>query len=140
MKINRAELVERIKALIAEREAEAIRNYEEALAKIQNEQLVHVVRTSDAWIVLANTVRRRVRQGKPVTLADVPEELLDRSRYGDSNRILLFKTPEIRRSEYQPRTFHLTRVLAVLESSPDEFVTDAALSRMGAPLKDLMRP
>jgi hypothetical protein len=45
----------------------------------------------------------------------------------------------VRESDYLPRTEPLLRLIAVLESSPDELISTSALDRIGAPLKELMR-
>lgn len=136
MKINRLELIEKLKAMIAQREEDAAKALLHIREKNAAKEAAYVEETATAWSQFATTIRNRVRMGRPITFQDVPKDLQD----GYRERINLFRRPVIREADYTPRTDHLTNFLAVLESCPDEFISSTALDRIGAPLRELMRP
>ena len=138
MKINRMELMTRLREMIAEKEASAAARKSEAIDKNERAEEEYIEAHADEWIAFADTIRKRVRQSLAVTIEDVPRGL--RSDSGQYAHIEVFRPGRVNASDYLPRTEHLSRLLAVLESCPDEFVTDAALARIGAPLRELMRP
>lgn len=135
MKVNRLELIEKVKGMIealengaAERRARDERQAETAFTRYMEEH-------GAEWAEFSRTVARRVRRGEPVIADDIPEGL----RYG-RGMVETFRPVTIRESDYVPRIGHLRNLITILETSPDEYVSTAALDRMGAPIRELMRP
>jgi hypothetical protein len=138
VKINRLELIEKLKAMVAEREATAERRKAEAYTKAGEVETEYVQKHIGDWGKFADTIRLCNRRGQAITINDVPQGLrFGSGRYAD---VRLFQPVVVRESEFTARTEPLTRLIAVLESSPDEFISTSALDRIGAPLKELMRP
>lgn len=138
MKVNRLELIAKIQAMITERETAAEARKAEAYTKAGNAETEYVRDHAGDWGKFADTIRLRNRRGQAITIEDVPEGLRSGSgRYAD---VRVFRPTTVRESEFVPRTEPLTRLLAVLESSPDEFISTSALDRIGAPLRELLRP
>lgn len=135
MKVNRLELIEKLKGMIQTVEDRAAARRAEALEKVQTDQAQYLTEHRADWEKLATTIRYRLRRDQPVTSEDIPEGI----RYS-RNAIAVYTPRTFRESDYVPRVDHLHRLLTVLESSPDEFVSTSALDRIGAPLRELMRP
>lgn len=138
MRINRQELITKVQVMISEREARQAERLAEAYTAAGEAETNYVKDHSGHWSKFADRIRLRLRQGQAITADDVPEPLRDGRGWHESVR--LFKPSTVRESDFVPRTEVLTRLLMVLESSPDEFVSTSALDRIGAPLKELMRP
>lgn len=138
MRVNRLELIEKLKGMVAERETSAEARKAEAYDKAANAERVYLDEHAGDWSTFATKIRARIRQGKAVTLNDVPEGLRKGSRSWPEVRV--FSPVTVKDSEYLPHTEPLIRLIAVLESSPDELISTSALDRIGAPLKELMRP
>jgi hypothetical protein len=139
MKINRLELIAKIQVIIAEREKASETKKAEAYTKAGNAEAEYVKDHGADWDRFATRIRACLRKGSAITINDVPEGL----RSGGSGwhaSVNLFRPNRVNSSEYVPRTEPLTRLLAVLESCPDEFVSTSTLSLIGAPLKELLRP
>lgn len=139
MRINRLELIEKIRGMVAEREAAAEARKTEAYDKAGNAETEYIREHTGDWGRFADRIRLRLRQGASITIEDVPEALRTGGN-GWRASVKLFTPTTVRDSEFLPRTEPLTRLLAVLESSPDEFISTSALDRIGAPLRELMRP
>lgn len=138
MKVNRLELIDKLRTMVAQREVATKERKEKALDEASGAERRYVDQHAGDWGKFATTVRMRLRQGRAITAADVPEGL----RSGGSGwhaSVQLFRATVVKDSDYLPRTEPLTRLIAVLESSPDEFISTSALDRIGAPLKELMR-
>lgn len=140
MRINRLELISKIQNMVAEREAAAKARKAEAYTKAGEAETNYVREHTVDWGKFADRIRLRLRQGAAITIEDVPEGLRTGSHSGWGARVHLFQAVTVRDSDFLPRTEPLTRLIAVLESSPDEFISTSALDRIGAPLKELMRP
>jgi hypothetical protein len=138
MMINRVELIEKIKAKIKEREERSVANLERAKFDARQAQDEYVQQTSEAWSKFATTVRRRVRQGQPITAVDVPEALTTRGGW-EGKSLALFKRSVIKERDYAPQIEGFRSLLLVLESSPDELISTSALERLGAPVRELFR-
>lgn len=137
MRINRLELIEKIRAMVAEREVSAAERLFKAYDKVAQDESTYVAEYGADWSKFADRIRLRVRKEQAITEADIPEGLRS---LGGWTEIKIFKPGTVRESDFVPRTEPLTRLIAVLESSPDEFISTSALDRIGAPLKELMRP
>lgn len=136
MKINRLELIEKLKAMIKDREDAAAGRRALALIKVESKEKDYIHETGTAWLDFAAKVQDKVEAGRhAITMEDVPKILKD--GWGD---LRFFKPPTFRESDYVPRVGHLNTLLTFLESSPDEFVTTNALSQIGAPVRELMKP
>jgi hypothetical protein len=133
MMIKRLELIEKLQIKIVERIERSADRRDQAVHDARLAQEEYVRQTSDAWSAFATTIRRRVRNGQPVTLADVPDKLCTRG----GRSVELF-TPA-RQSDHQPNVSHLRSLLLVLESTADELISTSALERMGAPVRELFR-
>ena len=138
MRINRLELIEKIRVMINQREAEANARKVKAVDEAGRAEGEYVAEHSAEWTQFANRIRAQVRKSLPITLDDVPEGL--RSGRGWHGEVRLFRPSTVRESDYVARTEPLTRLIAVLEASPDEFISTSALDRIGAPLRELMKP
>lgn len=138
MRINRLELIGKIQRMVVEREEAALKRKQAAYTKVGSAETDYVKKYTADWGKFADRIRLRLRQGAAITIEDVPESLQVSSGWGA--RVHLFHPTTVKESDYVPRTEPLTRLLAVLESCPDEFISTSALDRIGAPLKELMRP
>lgn len=138
MKVNRLELMTRLREMIAEKEASAAARKAEAIEKNETAEYRYVQEHAEDWSALADTIRKLGRQGRALTIEDVPRGL--RSGSGQYAHVEVFRPGRVNASDHLPRTEHLSRLLAVLESCPDEYVSTSALDRIGAPLRELMRP
>jgi len=138
MMINRLELITKLQRMVVEREEAALVRKAEAYRKAHDAATAYVMDHGNEWGRFADRIRLRVRQGTAITIEDVPEGLRQSKGWGRS--VTLFEPTTVRESEYLPRTEPLTRLLAVLETSPDEFISTSALDRIGAPMRELMRP
>jgi hypothetical protein len=138
MKINRLELMAKIQRMVVEREVAAKERKEKALDKAAGTEREYLNQHTSDWGKFADRIRLRLRQGVAITIEDVPEGLRRGSRSWPEVR--LFQPTTVNEAEFVPRTEPLTRLLAVLESCPDEFISTSALDRIGAPLKEMMRP
>src|SRR5687768_15570919 len=121
MMINRLELIEKIKTKMAERTERAANDRDRAVHDASLTEAEYVRLTSEAWSAFATVIRRRVRNGQPVTSADVPDRLRTRSGWGETG-VELFKPSKVKQSDYTPRVEGFRSLLLVLESSPDELI------------------
>jgi hypothetical protein len=137
VKINRLELIEKIRAMIAERESKALERKIKAYDEAGSAETNYVKDHAGDWGKFADTIRRRNRNGQAITVKDVPEGL--RSNRGFGGNVDFFQPVKVKDSDYVAYTGTLTNLLAVLETSPDEFVSTSALDRIGAPLRELMK-
>lgn len=139
MKVNRLELIEKLKTMVAERETRAATRKAEAYTEAGGAETKYLRDHAGDWGKFADRIRLRLRQGAAITITDVPEGLRT-GGHGWNASVGLFRAAIVKDENYLPRTEPLTRLIAVLESSPDEFISTSALDRIGAPLKELMRP
>ena len=137
MRINRLELIAKINALIVQREEKALASKAKAYDEAGKAESDYVRQHASDWAAFANRIRARVRKDQVVTHIDVPEGL---RQGGFRSSVQLFQLRTVRDEDYAPQTQVLINLLAVLQASPDEFVTTSTLDRMGAPLRELMRP
>ena len=138
MMINRLELVRKLESMIVQREEKALARKAEAYKTAERARAEYVLCHGNEWGRFADRIRLRVRQGTAITIEDVPEGL--RKGGGWRAEVDLFRPEKIRDADYTPQTETLTNLLAVLQASPDEFVSTSALDRMGAPMRELLRP
>lgn len=138
MKVNRLELINKLKTMVAEREMAAKERREEALDRVSGAERQYLNQHAGDWGKFATTIRTRLRQGRAITIEDAPEGIRGGSRAWPEVRV--FTPTVVKESDFLPRTEPLTRLIAVLESCPDEYITTSALNQIGAPLKELMRP
>ena len=138
MKINRLELIAKLREMIADKEVSAAARKAEAIDKNERAGSEYIEAHAEEWSAFADAIRKRLRQGHAVTIEDAPRGL--RSGSGQYAHIEVFRPGRVNGSDFIPRVDHLVRLLAVLESCPDEWVSSSALDRIGAPLRELMRP
>lgn len=126
MRFKRADLIARVETAIAvqrkavdERNAEAAAEYEKKLA-------AYTAETWEPWKQLADTIRVRLRTGKPMVDADIPRRLRNgfRSQHIDT----WSSAPPARQVA---DTSVLEQLLVLLQAATDEEVTLASLERMG---------
>jgi hypothetical protein len=137
VRINRLELIEKLRRMVAEREQSAAARLSEAYDDVARIESEYVAEHAADWAAFANKIRAKNRKEQPVTLDDVPEGLRAKSGWQE---VRVFRPSIVNESSYLPRTEALTRLIAVLESSPDEFVSTSALDRIGVPLRDMIKP
>lgn len=141
MKFVRTDLIERVRNEIKRRETEAKAETGKAAEAYSRRRLAYVRDVNPLWTGLADRIRSRVRNGQPLTLADIPDQLIDRSWGRSSNRQVATVTlwddtepvPETARTE------ELHTLLALLESTDVETVTLATLDRLGFKMTQLFR-
>jgi len=138
VKVNRLELIEKLKAMVATSEARAAASLEEAYTRAAEAETNYVREHAGEWAKLADKIRVLNRRGQAITIGDVPEGLRGGSRSYPEVRV--FAPITVKESDHLPRTEPLTRLITVLESCPDEFISTSSLNQIGAPLKDLMWP
>jgi hypothetical protein len=138
VRINRLELIEKLRRMVAEREENSRRRLSAAYDDVARIESQYVAEHAADWAAFANKIRAKNRKEQPVTLDDVPEGLRGGSRSWPEVRV--FRPNTVNESSYLPQTEALTRLIAVLESSPDEFVSTSALDRIGVPLRDMIKP
>lgn len=134
MMFNRMELIDRLRSMVKEREDQAAEKKEQKLQEVADEARQYVLSTAEEWKVFVRVIQAQLRKNNPITPADIPPGLRDRY-----NGIRLFEKKRVDESSFIPRTTHLNTMITVLEASTDEFISDAALSRLGVPLKDLVK-
>lgn len=133
MKIDRLEMIDKINAMIKNREEAASGRRAMALIEGEQQEKNYVAEHAEGWALFVRNIQKKMKSGRAVTVEDIPADL--KSGYGNIN---VFRPNAFRESDYVPRVGHLKNLLTILESSPDEFVTTNALVRMGAPLRDLV--
>lgn len=122
MRVKRTEVIAQLKELVQERQNAADAEYEAALRKQADAATAYEQKTRMAWAELVATAKQRVANHQPVLESDIPEEL--RRLHG-----LGFRPAEVRRKV--PQVGELTRLLRLLEASPDETVSVPSLERAG---------
>lgn len=137
MRINRLELIEKLRRMVAEREQSAAAQLAKAYDDVAQDESRYVAEHAADWAAFANKIRAKNRKEQPVTLDDVPEGLRAKSGWQE---VRVFRPSTVNESSYLPQTEALTRLITVLESSPDEFVSTSALDRIGVPLRDMIKP
>lgn len=133
MKFARKDLIDRIRAEITRREEAVTAKNVRLLADYVANRDEHVRRTGPAWNMFANTIKRRVRAGQPVTTADVPREI--KSPWNDNAQPWDRTGP----AQHVAEVGALQALLALLESTDAEEVTLATLDRIGFRVRDLFR-
>lgn len=123
MKFQRQYLIDRVREVIAARQRTTDeRNAADAAAHAEK-LAAHIADTSDAWRQLADTIRVRLRAGRPVVPDDIPNPL----RGGWNNGTWTTGAPKPRAAD----TAALEQLLLLLEAAVDEHVTTSALESMG---------
>lgn len=137
MKFARQVLVDRVKAEIGRREAEAIKRTTEAAIEWSKTRAAYVTNTKDAWNAFANTIKRRVRAGQPVTTADVPATLGAGFNRNGQGYIQCWSDggPRV----WEPDVTTLQTLLALLESTTTDEISTTELERMGFKMGHLFR-
>lgn len=137
MRFTRQVLVDRVKAEIGRREAEAIERTAEAAIEYDKARASYVTNTKDAWNAFANTIKRRVRAGQPVTTTDVPAVL--GGSFGRSSAGYLQCWSDGGPRVWEPDVTTLQTLLALLESTTTDEVSTTELERMGFKMGHLFR-
>lgn len=139
MKFVRTDLIEQVKAEIHRRGMEAAQRTADARDEYAANLAGYLERTSAGWSKLADTIRRRVRTGQPMTAEDVPAELgggrNNWARQGGYIAVWDDKGP----ARYAPDVAGLKTLLTLLESSPSEQLSTTELENMGFKMRELFR-
>jgi hypothetical protein len=122
VRVKRTELIEQLKELVQERTNAAQAEYEAALAKQAEAARKYEESTRMWWAEAMTTIKTRVMAKQPVLDTDIPEELRRMHGWG-------FRAAEVRRKV--PQVGELTRLIRLLEASPDETVSVPSLERAG---------
>lgn len=123
MRFHRQDLIVRVDAAIAARR-QAVQESNAREAEQYAERLANYVEsTRDAWRQLADTIRQRLRAGKPMLGGDIPREL----RGGWNHGVWTGQAPTLRAAD----TAALEQLRVLLEASVDDEVSMATLERMG---------
>lgn len=134
MKFARTDLIDRVEAEITRRQQHTADRNKKATAHFEKTRREYIDRTSDAWIELATTVRRRVRNSQPVTSTDIPKAL--RGGY-TTGHIRTFDDTEPQ--EWTADTSALETLLDLLKSATDDEISTTHLERMGFRMAQLFR-
>lgn len=137
MRFARQVLVDRVKAEIGRREAEAVERTAEAAAEWSKARAAYVTNTKDAWNAFANTIKRRVRAGQPVAVADVPAMLS--GSFGRNGGGYLQCWNDGGPRVWEPDVTTLQTLLALLESTTTDEISTTELERMGFKMGHLFR-
>lgn len=131
MIINRAKLRGEIDTAIAAHRADydkRLAAYEASQVEIREEW---VAKHTAAWRTAANTIRRRISRGEPITLADLPQR--DSGGFSGSYPVLFH--PSTREGVRNPGSYtephELLTLAAALDMIVDDEVTTAGLERIG---------
>lgn len=137
MKINRLTLIKKLEQMIVQHEEDMLRRKTEAYTRAGDAETRYMTDQAENWKQFADRIRLKLRKSQPITREDVPEGL---SYGGRSSSIDLFRPVTVVESDYIPRNQGLVNLLAVLQASPDETISTSELARIGAPLRELMKP
>lgn len=133
MKFNRKELIQRIRDEMTRREtATGQRNYK--AKKEYDENLArYLEQTTNAWNTFANTIKRRIRAGQPVTAEDIPAELKVNVYRGQIN------VWDGKHTDFIANTESLIILLSLLEATNTDEITATSLERMGFRMTSLFK-
>lgn len=137
MKFERVDLIKRLRAEIERRDQLAAERRAEQLVSRDQELTRHVEGYAEHWNAFANTIKRRIRRGEPITREDVPENLVARSGYRSRGELPYWERGKL--SADLPNHDQFSALIAVLEASTDEYVTSSAIEAMGIKLNGLFR-
>lgn len=135
MKFQRIDLIDRVKARIVAEEQRASDATAKDRAEFEQKRQDYLDSTAAGWTRLADVIRRRVRENRPISAADIPHSLANPNWSG---RVKTFDATEPEARE--PRTGELRQILAVLEACTDDEVTTTALERIGIKTNSIFRP
>lgn len=138
MKFARQVLVDRVKAEIGRREAEAIERTAKAAIEYDKARASYVTNTKDAWNTFANTIKRRVRAGQPVAVADVPA-MLGAGGFNRNGQGYIQCWSGGGPRVWEPDVTTLQTLLALLESTTTDEISTTELERMGFKMGHLFR-
>lgn len=137
MIFDRTVLIERIKAEIERRQAEASERTKESAAEYEQGLAAYLDSSAAAWNDFANTIKRRLRAGAPVTSKDIPAALGGKNIYRTGGYLRTWNEggPLVHAADVTA----LTTLLHLLESSTSSAVSTAELERMGFKMAQLFR-
>lgn len=138
MKFARQSMIDRVKAEIDRRETEAVERTKQSDAEYNKTRAAYVTATSDAWNTFANTIKRRIRAGQPVTSADVPTQLSAGGFNRNGQGYIQCWTGSGPRA-WEPDVAALQTLLALLESTTTDEISTTELERMGFKMSMLFR-
>ncbi len=136
MRFARTDLIARVKAEILRRTQAADKANAAKWDEHRQAEAKYVAQTGEAWKKLADTIRLRARQGRPITSADIPKDLCDRAS-NDGGWVRTFRRGEP--SKVVANTAALENLLLLLEAATDEEITTASLERVGFRVAGLFR-
>jgi hypothetical protein len=137
MIFNREDLIQKVKDEIARRRQAAADENWQLLADYNAERETYLSETSEAWNQFANTIKRRIKAGTPVTPDDIPRTLtVSPSGPGRVYLGLLPSPPSGRKAH----TSELQTVLDLLDQATNEKISTTELERMGFKIAHLFRP
>ena len=140
MKFTKQVLIERVKDEIKRREADAAEFNMHAEHEYARSLTDYLASTKDAWNDFANTIKRRVRAGLPVTAKDVPPLLAgDRQGWAGPRGAWVLVWGDKGPVQHTADTVALNTLLALLQSTTTEEVTTTELERMGFKMSRLFR-
>jgi hypothetical protein len=133
VKFTRTELIARIEAEIARREAAAADRTAKNRADHERAVAEHVQRTGDAWREFAKAIGRAARAGRPVCAADVPPEL------NSGGRGYLHVWDRQPPAAAAANVAAHRTLLELVKSCTDDEISVAALQRLGFKTAELFR-
>lgn len=126
MKFHRTDLIVRVEAAIAAKKKAADERNAKATADYQAKLARWIAETNDAWKQLADTIRVRLRAGKPMTAGDIPRRLRD--GWSNGHITTWNDSPQ---APHVADVAALEQLLVLLSAATDDEVTTSALERMG---------
>lgn len=122
MRINRTELIDKLRKRVEELTAAADDKYAREGAEEEARREAYREKTKVEWMKLAERIRRRCTEGQAVLSEDVPDTLRQDGYLG-------YRPRKVTRQP--PATAELRRLIGLLEASPDETVSLVSLERAG---------
>lgn len=120
MRVDRIKLIHQVRARIKELQDQSLADYEAAVQKEREREEAYVQKHAADWQAYAARILQRVAAGQAVLDGDKPDGLLREGTFR-------MNTPQRK----WPQVAELSRLLALLEASPDETVSVPSLERAG---------
>lgn len=117
MRVDRIKLIHQVRARIKELQDQSLADYEAAVQKEREREEAYVQKHAADWTVYVQRIVQRVAAGQAVLDSDKPDGL----------GTFRMNTPQRK----WPQVAELSRLLALLEASPDETVSVPSLERAG---------